>query len=121
MENFIIEFQRNMLGSLTMAYYASTMLFALIGAIIGLRISSLKRDKLSPNTPQKFNLWFMIRDNAQRLFTSFLICFVIFRFAGTFITNPGVDLMMYAVGIGLFFDQAVAKFIAKFENGARKE
>lgn len=118
MENFITEFQKNMLGNLSLAYYASTMLFALIGALIGLRISALKRDKLSENTPQKFKLCFMIRDNAQRLFTNFLICFVIFRFAGIFIT-PGVDIMFGAIGIGLFFDQTVAKLVAKFEAKAR--
>lgn len=118
MENFIAEFQENMLGNLSLAYYASTMIFALIGALIGLRLSAMKRDKLSENTPYRFNIWFMIRDNAQRLFTNFLICFVIFRFAGMFIT-PGVDIMFGAIGIGLFFDQTVAKLVAKFEAKAR--
>ena len=119
MENFITEFQKNMLGNLSLAYYASTMIFAVIGALIGLRISSLKRDKTSLNTPYHFSLKFMIKDNAQRLFTNFLICFVIFRFAGIFIT-PGIDVMFGAVGIGLFFDQTIANFVAKFEAKARE-
>lgn len=107
-----------MLGNLTVAYYASTMIFALIGALIGLRLSAMKRDKLSDKTPYKFNLWFMLRDNAQRLFTNFLICFVIFRFAGVFIST-GFDVMLSAIGVGLFFDQTIAKFVAKFESKAR--
>ncbi|RKD19019.1 hypothetical protein BCY91_14170 [Pelobium manganitolerans] len=119
MQNFITEFTANTLGGLSLAYYASTMLFALIGAIIGLRISSLKRDKTSINTPYKFNFWFLIRDNAQRLLTNFLICFVVFRFAGTFLDTPGIDVMLSAVGVGLFFDQFVAKMVAKFEANAR--
>ncbi|MBC7616984.1 MAG: hypothetical protein H7202_13035 [Pedobacter sp.] len=116
MENFIKEFSENLLGNLSLAVWASGMVLALIGAILSLRLAAKKRDKLSDNTPYQFSWKFMLQDNAQRLFTGFLITFAAFRFAPEILHQ---DFSMFlAFLVGLCSDQ-VAALISKLEIGAR--
>jgi hypothetical protein len=117
MENFIQEFIQNLLGSLSPAKYAAGFVFALISAIISLRLHAKNRDKSSFNTPVKFSWRFMIQDNAQRLFTGFLITFSAFRFAPQILNQE--YSMFLAFVVGLINDQ-VAWLISKIQLKARK-
>ncbi len=117
MEQFLIEFKHNLLGDLTLASWAAGMVLALFGALLGLRLAANKRDVMSSNTPVKFNWLFLLQDNAQRLFTGFLVTVAAFRFAPEILHQ---DFSMFlAFLVGLLSDQ-VASLITKLELGARK-
>lgn len=113
MENFI----DNLLGPLSIADYAAGMIFAMLGAIISLRLQANTRDKLSDNTPFKFSWAFLFHDNLQRLIFGFIITFVTFRFAPQILKT---DFSMFiAFLVGFAFDK-VLELIKKAENLARK-
>lgn len=112
MDRFLINF----LGTTDLPTYLAGFALALIGAILSLRLHANSRDKMSSNTPYKFNFWFMIQDNIQRLFTGFLITFAAFRFTNEI---AGMQFTMWAAFvIGLLNDQ-VAGLISKIEFKAR--
>lgn len=113
MENFI----NNLLGPLSIADYAAGMIFAVLGAIISLRLQANTRDKLSEETPFKFSWGFLLQDNLQRLVTGFVITFVVFRFAPEILQT---DFSMFiALMVGFAFDKLL-ELIKKAENLARK-
>lgn len=113
MENFI----SNILGPLSLADYAAGMIFAMLGAIISLRLQANTRDRLSENTPFKFSWRFLFLDNLQRLIFGFITTFIAFRFAPEILKT---DLSMFvAFLVGFAFDK-VLELIKKAENLARK-
>lgn len=113
MEKFI----NNLTGGLELSAIAAGFIFALVGAVLSLRLHAKSRNKSSPETPYKFKFGFMLQDNLQRLFTGFLITLVAFRFSPQILNQE--YSMFLAFLIGLLNDQ-VAGLIAKLEIKARK-
>lgn len=106
-----------MLGNQDLPTYFAYFIFALIGAIISLYVKSLKRDKDSSNTPDKFSWRFLLQDNLLRLIASFLLSFIAFRFSTEFI---GSEITMWAaVLIGATTDRLAGLFQA-LQDQARK-
>lgn len=107
----------NILGSLSLADYAAGMIFAMLGAIISLRLQANTRNRLSENTPFKFSWRFLFLDNLQRLIFGFIVVFITFRFAPQILKT---DFSMFiAFLVGFAFDK-VLELIKKAENLARK-
>ncbi len=103
MEKFLIHF----LGTADTMSFAIAYTFSVIGLATSLGIGVLQRNKRSPFTPEKFSGRFLLLDNALRIFISLLILFVVVRFNQELNGEP---LSFYtAIGLGLGFDQAVAK------------
>jgi len=113
MQNFLSQ----LLGSIAAWEYAAGFVFALIGAILSLRLHARTRDKYSDNTPQKFSWRFLVQDNLQRLFTGFLITFVAFRFAPELLNQDFSMFLAFVIG---FANDQVAGLIGKIELKARK-
>lgn len=111
------EFLNQITGGIELFNYAAGFFFALIGAILSLRLHALKRDVSSLNTPEKFKWTFLLKDNAQRLFTGFLVTFIAFRFAPEIFQQN--FSMFFAFLVGLCSDQ-IAALISKLELTARK-
>lgn len=112
MQNFI----EHLLGTLSVSDYAAGMTFALIGALLSLRLHARNRDKFSGNTPYKFSWKFLLHDNAQRLFTGFLVSFIAFRFAPEIMNTDFSMFLAFLVG---FLNDQVAGLISKLELKAR--
>lgn len=106
-----------MLGDQDLPTYLAYFAFAMIGAIISLRIKALNRDKTSANTPYTFSWAFLLQDNAMRLISGFLLSFLAFRFATEFI---GTEVTLWsAVIIGASTDR-LAGIFDNLQNNARK-
>lgn len=116
-QTFLSEFSAKVLGSLTLPDYAAGLFFALIGALISLRLYAKTRNKHSEKTPVAFSWKFLIQDNVQRLFNGFLVTFILFRFAPEILEKE--FSMFYALGIGLCFDQVIG-LLGKLQKAARK-
>lgn len=102
------KFLELVLGGNDLPTYAAYFFFALIGAIISLRIKALDRDKYSINTPQKFSWSFLVQDNLLRLLTGFCLSFIAFRFSTELL---GQDMTMWAaVLIGASTDRIAGLF-----------
>lgn len=105
-----------LLGSRSVAVWLASFTFILIGVIVSLRISARDRNKLSPNTPEKFNWWFLIRDNISRTIGSIFVAFSLVRFgeelAGITMNYFGCFLL------GLCFDQ-VYKLLIDWQKKGR--
>jgi len=112
MEKFLSLF----LGTTDIPTYLAAAVFALIGAIISLRIKASKRDKLSDNTPYKFSWKFLLQDNLQQLISGILLTFLAFRFCNEIY---GQELTMkLAVFIGFGFNE-LSGIVEKWQSGAR--
>lgn len=93
-------------------YYTISLIFSLIGVLISLYAASRTRDKTVTTTPQKFDLKFLLWDNAKRVFVTLIVMYVIFRFIpfakGTGITDNELKIM---IGVGVIvatsFDQVL--------------
>lgn len=113
MDKFLSQF----LGTTDMPTYAAAFMFAMIGAIISLRVKAVKRDKSSPTTPVKFSWRFLIQDNLLQFFSGILLTFLAFRFTNEFF---GKELTMWlAVLIGALNNE-VAGIFEKFQIKARE-
>lgn len=113
MDKFLTQF----LGTTDLPTYAAAFAFALIGAIISLRLKALKRDKLSDDTPYSFSWKFLLQDNFLQFLTGALLTFLAFRFTNEFF---GKELTMWlAVLIGAFNNE-VAGIFEKFQLKARE-
>lgn len=106
-------FLLRILGNVTLTDYLFYLFFIGIGVLISVRFIAKGRNKISDNTPYKFNIKFFIVDNLPRVFLSIIKCFVLIRF-WTEIT--GHELSEYScIFIGLFFDQS-SELLAKFKE-----
>lgn len=98
MKEILFEIKQNVLGPLSIGYYASAFFFSFIGLLIMLYYRSTTRDKNSKRTPVNFSFWFLVWDNAKRMVTGLLVMYVLFRFASEFFSSP--LSMRVALGIG---------------------
>ena len=80
-------------GDKSGGYYLACFAFSTIGILIMLRIGASKRDRDSTRTPEKFNFWFMVWDNATKALATYALLFVAYRFI------PEMS-MLVALGIG---------------------
>jgi hypothetical protein len=111
------KFQQLLLGDTDLPTYAAYFIFAMIGAIISLRIKSLKRDKSSLATPYVFSWGFLLQDNLMRLVNGFLLAFLAFRFGSEFV---GAEVTVFsALFIGATTDRLAGLF-ENLQNNARK-
>lgn len=106
-----------LLGTNDFPTYLAAFAFALIGAVISLRIKAIRRDKLSDTTPYRFSWRFLFQDNLLQFITGTLLTFLAFRFTNEFF---GKELTMWlAVLIGALNNE-VAGIFEKFQLNARK-
>lgn len=93
-------------------YYTVSLIFSCIGIIISVYAGSRTRDKSAELTPKKFDINFLVWDNAKRVFITMLVMYVIFRFIpfaqGAQITDNELKIM---IGVGVVvatsFDQVL--------------
>ncbi|GGG97236.1 hypothetical protein [Pedobacter zeae] len=109
--------QQLLLGTVDVPTYCAAFVFALIGALISLRLKATNRDKLSDSTPYAFSWKFLIQDNFLQLITGICLTFLAFRFCNELL---GKELTMWlAVLIGALNNE-VAGLFEKIQNKARE-
>ncbi|MGY0034470.1 hypothetical protein [Pedobacter sp. NJ-S-72] len=89
-----------LLGNNDWPTFVAAMIFALIGAIISLRVKASKRDKLSPETPYKFSLTFLVWDNLLKLLASALPVFIGIRFSSALFGQEVTMVSALFIGYG---------------------
>lgn len=97
-------------GGITPGLFVAGFIMAICGLIFSLVLSATDRNPLSPRTPEKFNFWFMIRDNIKRFFLSttatiFAIFFSL-RFMEFFIGQKFAMIWCFVIGFGIDFVKA---------------
>lgn len=117
MEQFFQEIASGLLGDYKLSFYITYFLFVIIGVIVSLYLGSLKRDKFSESTPEKFNFKFLIQDNLLRVFGSISLIFLLIRL--------GVEINLVpeyytAALMGFSFDTVIAK-AEKLQDLAREK
>lgn len=106
-----------LLGTTDYTAYAVSFVLALIGAFFSLRFQVAKRNKNSPETPQRFSVKFMLADNAMRLLTTVLLIFIGLKFSQELL---GAEVTQWgAIVIGLSLDK-VSEFLKNQSSKARK-
>ena len=85
-------------GGKALSYYFAGFFFAFLGILLSLYKSSTTRDRFSPNTPQKFDLIFLIWDNLKRATAALIVMFILFR-----VLDLTYVPLMIGVGIGVSF------------------
>ncbi len=109
------------LGSLSLALFLTMAFFSQVGLGVNLLLHSNTRDQESPNTPKKFNLWFLIRDNWKSIVLTESLILLTIRFAELIIpeqfkleallTPLGVDMwLLGAVLIGFFHNKLAQRW-----------
>ena len=95
--------------------YAVYGLFFLIGAGIFFFGDVMRSFKNDPNMPDRFNLWFMIKDNAMRFFIVLISIFIAIRFHKTLL---GIDSLneVNCLFHGISFDAVFGKIAAQKFN-----
>lgn len=111
------EVLNGLLGDYKLSFYITYFLFVIIGIIISLWLGSLKRDKLSVATPEKFNFRFLIQDNLLRVLGSISLIFLIIRLG---VEINWVPEYYTAAFMGLSFDTVIAK-AEKLQDLAREK
>lgn len=106
MEKFLF----TLLGTDDYGTFAGMFVLAVFGAIIGLYLKSLKRDKDSPVTPYKFNFGFLLQDNFLRFMMSVIIILFVLRFANEFMGQSLTAWLAFLIGLSI--DQLVARLEA---------
>ncbi len=97
------KFLQHLLGTMDVPYFFALVFFAMTGAVISLLIHASNRNKESMNTPYRFNFWFLIRDNWQRVILNLILIVVTIRFC-TEITGYKITEFV-ALLIGVFYDK----------------
>lgn len=99
------------LGGKTGGYYLAGFIFCFMAIFLSLYLSSKKRNPLSPSTPEKFSIWFLIWDNFKRISATFIVIFLLFRMFDLS-EVPG----MIGVGFGVAFslDKIIEWMMVKF-------
>lgn len=85
-------------------YYLAGFFFSVLGIIISVRMHSINRDVLSPNTPIKYNWKFLLWDNFKRIFTGLIVMFILFRMFD-------LSNVWAMIGVGVFVGLGVDKAI----------
>ena len=95
--------------------YAVYGLFFLIGASIFFFGDVMRSRKYDPNMPSKFNLWFMVKDNAMRFLIVLASIFIAIRFHKTLL---GIDSLneINCLFHGISFDAVFGKIGAQKFN-----
>ncbi|MBP7398195.1 MAG: hypothetical protein KA954_01320 [Chitinophagales bacterium] len=98
---FLADFKGYVLGSITPAEWAAALLFAMVGVSISLGRYTNTRDKHSERTPLKFNFWFMLTDNAGRIWINLLSVLIFLRFSPELIGTKLTMLSAFFVGLSI--------------------
>lgn len=100
------KFLNLILGTTDIPTYAAGLFFALIGLAFFYKRKLSKRNKVSRNTPYRFDLKFFTQDNLVELVFSIMGIFLALRFC---VEYAGVKItMFYALGIGLGLPNVIA-------------
>lgn len=102
------------LGDITLGTYLASFFFALLAILLSMWTQSLKRDKLSPETPYKFSWRFLIWDNTKRITAGMIVSFLLFR-TSLSLFNESLTVP-YAIGVGFFVSLGVDKAIQFLQN-----
>jgi hypothetical protein len=95
-----------LLGPGEPSFFIAGFIFAMVGVLISLLISSSKRDISNPNTPNNFSWSYLIIDNGKRILLALLLILITLRFSNELI---GANLTMWgALLIGLGWDRLAA-------------
>jgi hypothetical protein len=116
--NIFNEVLVELLGSYKLSFYIAYFIFVGLGIVVSLRISALKRDRASNNTPYSFSIKFLIQDNLLRILGSFAFVFLSIRL-GVELFNT-VPEYYTAVIMGLGFDQVLLR-VKKLQDSAREK
>lgn len=79
-----------------LAYY----LFAMLGAVLMLLFSTIKRDPNATSTPVHFSLSFLLSDNVKRIVATLLLIYIAIRFAEQFLGMRMEDWKAIGLGFG---------------------
>ena len=103
------EFLSLLMGAMSAPTFAALFFFALIGVSINLLMHANTRDQSSQNTPEKFSLLFLLKDNWKRILLAVLLIYVSIRFVQLIFTIPvdsNIELYLFAaVFVGFIFDK----------------
>jgi hypothetical protein len=112
-----------LLGFVSLQLFLTMVFFATIGITLSLLWDGHKRNPDSPNTPQKFSFWFLLKDNWRTIIATILLVLVTIRFATSFfpnqfkgdevVTPEGIEKWLFgSLLIGLAWNQ-LAQFLKK--------
>lgn len=73
-------FLSELLGTTHYGHFFVALLFAYAGALVSLLIHATNRDKESARSPYKFDLNFLLSDNAKRVYLSAIALLLFVRF-----------------------------------------
>lgn len=110
------EFFSYLIGNFSLPFFAALYFFAILGVIIKLLLHANTRDQNSSNTPQKFSVWFLIKDNRKRILLNVIVIYLTIRFMSYFIDFDPTNKEAWLVGatlVGLGFDKALEKWKEK--------
>jgi len=86
MENYTF-----LLGFIPLEMFLYMFFFASVGVVLALLADSLKRNKASKNTPEKFSFLFLVKDNWKTIVLTILLILVSLRFAGSLFPTQFTD------------------------------
>ncbi len=86
-------------GAYSIVQLIGFLLFYIFGYIVYGLIETSGRDKLSPNTPEKWNWKFWFKDNWRRYLTTILCSFILFRFSSEMSGHPFSNFDAVAFGL----------------------
>lgn len=96
-------FKSFILGGIPFVMFWAALFFSLIGVVINLLMDATTRKPETVDTPVRFSLWFLLRDNWKRILLSILLIVVTIRFCEEL---TGVHLNMFvSLLIGFVFDK----------------
>ena len=91
-------------GGKSGGYYLAGLFFCGIAILLSWYLASTKRDKLSPNTPVKYNFWFLVWDNIKKGFVTLSLQFILFRVFD-------LSNVLAMIGVGFFLSFGLDKAI----------
>ncbi|RYD96841.1 MAG: hypothetical protein EOP50_06265 [Sphingobacteriales bacterium] len=89
-----------LLGLSTPGRFAALLMLALIGATLSLLLQAKNRDPLSPATPTKFSLSFLVCDNWRRMLTTLILIWAALRFTPQLFGIEINEFFAVAIGFG---------------------
>jgi hypothetical protein len=98
-----------LLGTTNHIHFFVALVFAYIGALVSLLIHATSRDKDSARTPYKFDLGFLLSDNAKRVYLNAILLLLFVRFYPD-ITGGGEITFYIAVTTGVGVDKLLEFF-----------
>lgn len=90
-------FMRYILGTNNYELFAAATGFLLLGFFISVGMRVAKGIRENPNTPDKFNLWYLLYDKRWELIVGFVMACAIMRFAGAY---AGDKVLIVAGALG---------------------